>query len=121
VSATQSFGSKLKSGGANQHSFNRTVANFRTPHLVQTLSSIARRLVPSEQSWGKFVGHQFLEFLVTQSNQFQREPYCRLCGNSLIFIDATFWIDGESEACMIPLPVCPACGPEIRTKKSLPI
>lgn len=67
------------------------------------------------------MGHPILEFLIAQSHRFQRDPYCPLCGNSLTFVDATFWIYEEDEARTIALPVCPACESETFTEKDSPI
>ena len=67
------------------------------------------------------MGRSILEFLMAQSNRFQREPCCPRCGNSFIFIDATFWVDGQDEASTIPLPVCLNCESETPAKKDLPM
>lgn len=67
------------------------------------------------------MGHPILEFLVAQSNQFQRERCCPRCGNSFIFVDATFWVYGEDEGCTVPLPFCSACKTETRTRKDSPM
>jgi hypothetical protein len=63
------------------------------------------------------VGRPILEFLIAQSNRFQGDPYCPVCGNSFTFVDATFWIYAEDEGYTLPLPFCSACESEIFTKK----
>lgn len=67
------------------------------------------------------MGHPILEFLMAQSNRFQRDPYCPLCGNSFAFVDATFWIYEKDEARTIPLPFCPACESGTLTTKNSPV
>lgn len=66
------------------------------------------------------MAQQILEYLVSQSNRFQREPYCPRCGKSFVFADVTFWIDGEDEGCPISLPVGCACDSQANPQSAPP-
>jgi len=65
------------------------------------------------------VGRPILEFLLAQANRFHGDPYCPTCDHPFTFIDATFWIYEDDEACTIPLPFCLACESGTLTSKDL--
>lgn len=67
------------------------------------------------------MGYPILDLLLAHSNRFQASPACPLCGSSLLFIEATFWIYGQDEGCTIPLPVCSGCGLKSSVTKSAPV
>lgn len=63
------------------------------------------------------MGHPTLDFLIAQSNRFQRERFCPRCGNPFTFVDAVFLVVGQDEASTVALPVCLFCDSEILGKE----
>jgi hypothetical protein len=55
------------------------------------------------------------DFLKQNSSGQSKPLYCNVCGETMQYLNAYFWLDGTDVASQIPLPFCPACEPDLLT------